>query len=94
MMDAMITAAGGRNVRTEASWQVLPLERLIETPPALIDKLNAQIVRGLKSPDVQSKLAADGSETVGSTPAEFGAHIKSEIAKWAKITKEAGIKAE
>lgn len=36
MMDAMITAAGGRNVRTEASWQVLPLERLIETPPALI----------------------------------------------------------
>ena len=33
---AMITAAGGRNVRTEASWQVLPLERLIETPPALI----------------------------------------------------------
>lgn len=36
MMDAMITAAGGRNVRAEASWQVLPLERLIETPPALI----------------------------------------------------------
>jgi len=65
-----------------------------KTPPALIDKLNAEIIRGLKSPDVQSKLAADGSEAVGSTPAEFGAHIKSEIAKWARITKEAGIKAE
>lgn len=36
MMDAVIRAAGGRNVRTDASWVVLPLERVIETPPALI----------------------------------------------------------
>jgi len=36
MMDAVITAAGGRNVRAEASWTVMPLERLVETPPALI----------------------------------------------------------
>lgn len=36
MMDAMITAAGGRNIRTEPSWQVLPLERMVQTPPALI----------------------------------------------------------
>jgi iron complex transport system substrate-binding protein len=36
MMDAVITAAGGRNIRSEASWQVLPLERLVQTPPALI----------------------------------------------------------
>jgi iron complex transport system substrate-binding protein len=36
MMDAVIGAAGGRNLRTEASWTLLPLERLIETPPALI----------------------------------------------------------
>jgi iron complex transport system substrate-binding protein len=36
MMDAIITAAGGRNIRTEASWTVLPLERLVETPPALV----------------------------------------------------------
>lgn len=36
MMDSIITAAGGRNIRTDASWTVLPLERLIETPPALI----------------------------------------------------------
>lgn len=36
MMDAVISAAGGRNIRTEASWQVLPLERLVRTPPALI----------------------------------------------------------
>jgi iron complex transport system substrate-binding protein len=36
MMDSVITAAGGRNLRTEASWTVLPLERLVETPPALV----------------------------------------------------------
>lgn len=36
MMDAVIAAAGGRNLRTEASWTLLPLERLVETPPALV----------------------------------------------------------
>ena len=36
MMDALINAAGGRNIRTEASWQMLPLERMVQTPPALI----------------------------------------------------------
>lgn len=36
MLDAMISAAGGRNVRSEESWQVMPLERMVETPPALI----------------------------------------------------------
>ncbi|GIK49062.1 MAG: iron ABC transporter substrate-binding protein [Alphaproteobacteria bacterium] len=36
MMDAVIAAAGGRNVRTDASWTVMPLERLVETPPALV----------------------------------------------------------
>ena len=36
MIDSVISAAGGRNIRTEASWQVLPLERLVETPPAVV----------------------------------------------------------
>jgi iron complex transport system substrate-binding protein len=36
MMDAVIAAAGGRNIRNGASWQVLPLERMVQTPPALI----------------------------------------------------------
>ena len=65
-----------------------------KTPRPLIDKLNREIVRILKSPDLQSKLAADGSEAVGSTPDAFGAHVKSEIAKWGKVVKDAGIKAE
>lgn len=36
LLDAVITAAGGRNIHTDTSWQVLPLERLVQTPPALI----------------------------------------------------------
>ena len=36
MIDSVIAAAGGRNIRTEASWQVLPLERLVEAPPAVV----------------------------------------------------------
>jgi tripartite-type tricarboxylate transporter receptor subunit TctC len=65
-----------------------------KTPRAIIEKLNAEIVHILHSPDVQGRLAADGSEAVGNTPEQFGAHIKSEVAKWAKVINEASIRAE
>jgi len=64
------------------------------TPRALITLLNGEVVRILKLPEVGDRLAADGSEPVGSSPEQFGAHIKSEVAKWRKLTAEAGIKAE
>ncbi len=64
------------------------------TPAPIIARLNRDIVRVLRMPDVRERLAADGSEPVGSTPEEFGAHIKSEIAKWRKVIAEAGIKPE
>ena len=48
----------------------------------------------LKAPDVGPRFAVDGSEPVGSTPEAFGEHIKREIAKYAKVTKEAGMKIE
>ena len=44
-----------------------------------------------KLPDVKSRLADHGAEPVGSTPEQFGAHIKAEIAKWAKVIKEASV---
>lgn len=59
--------------------------------PAIIRKLNAGITEALKSPDVVQRLAADGSTPVGSSPDEFGAKIKSEIARWRKLVKEAGV---
>ena len=60
-------------------------------PTAIIRKLNAGIIEVLKSPDVTKRLMADGSTPVGSTPEEFGAHIKSEIAKWSRLAKAANL---
>ena len=65
-----------------------------KTPPAIINKLSKEISRLLHLPDVKDKLAADGADAVGSAPAEFGAHIKAEVVKYAKLVKQVGLKAE
>ena len=57
-------------------------------------KLNKEIVEILRQPDVATRLAADGSEPVGSTPEQFGQHIRSEVAKWGKLTKQMNINME
>jgi tripartite-type tricarboxylate transporter receptor subunit TctC len=62
-----------------------------KVPAPIVKKLNAAIVEALKSPDVVKRLTADGSTPVGSSPEQFNAHIKSEIAKWRKLVKEAGL---
>jgi tripartite-type tricarboxylate transporter receptor subunit TctC len=61
------------------------------TPKAIIDKLHAESVKILASPDMQAQLHKLGSESVGSSPAEFDAQIKNEIALWAKVIEEAKI---
>ncbi|MGA0114070.1 MAG: Bug family tripartite tricarboxylate transporter substrate binding protein [Burkholderiales bacterium] len=63
-------------------------------PQELTLKLNATMVAGLKSPEVVKRLAALGYEPIGSTPAQFAATMKSDIAKYAKIVKAAGIRVE
>jgi tripartite-type tricarboxylate transporter receptor subunit TctC len=65
-----------------------------KTPQPIITKLNLEIVRILHTEELKDRLSADGSEPVGNTPEQFGAHIKSEVAKWNKVVKEAGIRAE
>ncbi len=62
------------------------------TPKYAIDKLGGEIVRITKSPQVTNKLVKDAVIPIGSTPAEFAAHIKAEIARWGKVIKSAGIK--
>lgn len=61
-------------------------------PKAIVDKLNAEMVRILKLPDVKERFDALGSETVGGSPEQFDALIKSEIVKWTKVVKQAGIR--
>jgi tripartite-type tricarboxylate transporter receptor subunit TctC len=65
-----------------------------KTPAAIITRLNQEIVRVLKQPDVKEKLFNTGVDVVGSTPEQFTAAVKSEIAKMGKVIKEAGIRAE
>jgi tripartite-type tricarboxylate transporter receptor subunit TctC len=65
-----------------------------KTPRPIVERLHGEIVRMLAVPDMRERLAAQGFEPVGSTPEEFAAYIKSEIVKWGKVIRTAGIKAE
>jgi len=62
-----------------------------KVPRPIVLKLNAAIGEALKQPDVVKRFGADGSTPMGSTPEQFGAHIKSEITKWRKLAKEANL---
>jgi tripartite-type tricarboxylate transporter receptor subunit TctC len=61
------------------------------TPQPVIARLNAEALRALKTDEMRERLAVDGAEPQGSTPEEFGALIKSELDKWARVTRAAGI---
>jgi tripartite-type tricarboxylate transporter receptor subunit TctC len=61
------------------------------TPQEIIDRLHAEVVAALKLPDVREKLATDGADPIGSTPAEFTNVIKNELEKWSRVVKDAGI---
>jgi tripartite-type tricarboxylate transporter receptor subunit TctC len=64
------------------------------TPRPVIERLHGAIVKALKEPEVAKRLAAEGAEVIGSTPDEFAAHIKSEIARVGKVVRAAGIRIE
>jgi len=64
------------------------------TPRPIVDKLNAEMAKAIKGPDVREKLAADAAEPVGNSPEEFGAFIKKEIARWAPVVKASGARPE
>jgi tripartite-type tricarboxylate transporter receptor subunit TctC len=61
-------------------------------PAAILAKLNNAFARALQYPDAREKLTSEGSELVGNSPAEFTAFLKGDLAKWAKVVKEAGIR--
>ncbi len=60
-------------------------------PPAIISRLNSEIERILALPDMKSRLAADGADAVGGTSDKFGAFIRADIDKWARVIKAANV---
>ena len=64
------------------------------TPRAIVDRLHDAIVKALKLPDVAARLAADGAESVGSTPQQLAAHVRAERDRWSKVIKDAGIRGD
>ncbi len=65
-----------------------------KTPTAVVGKLNAEIKRALTLPDVIERLGTAGVEIQTTSPEEWGRFVQSEIEKWAKVVKTAGIKLE
>jgi tripartite-type tricarboxylate transporter receptor subunit TctC len=64
------------------------------TPPEIVARLNKDLVAALKQPQFLEWVAGNGTEAVPSTPDEFASYIKTELAKWSKIIKEAKVVVE
>jgi len=64
------------------------------TPAVIVRKLHLETVKALAQPDLRAKFADLGLEILGSSPDEFAAVIQAEIPRWAKVIKEAAIKAD
>ena len=61
------------------------------TPPAIVEKIHQDMVKGLSTPEVRKKLSGIGMELIGGSPAEFAAAMQTERPQWAKVIKDAGI---
>ena len=64
------------------------------TPPAIVSRLSEETRKALAHPDVRASLAAQGVDPAGNTPEQFAAFVRDEYAKWGKVIRDAGIKAE
>jgi tripartite-type tricarboxylate transporter receptor subunit TctC len=64
------------------------------TPPEIVRRLNAEIVRILNLPDVKEKLTALGAEIVADSPEEFSALVKAEVGKWADVVRKSGARVD
>jgi tripartite-type tricarboxylate transporter receptor subunit TctC len=65
-----------------------------KTPKPVVATLNTEIARILNAPEMRARFAAEGADVVAASPEEFGQHIRAEIAKWRKVVKQVGLKAE
>jgi tripartite-type tricarboxylate transporter receptor subunit TctC len=64
------------------------------TPEPIVRRLNAELLKVLAHEETRAKLIAQGTEILGSTPQEYAAYLKSELARWSKVVAESGAKVE
>jgi tripartite-type tricarboxylate transporter receptor subunit TctC len=72
-----------------SSWQAMFAPA--GTPKDVIAKINGELVRMLRTPEVAARISHEGADPIGSTPEAFAERVKSEIAKWTKVAKESGV---
>ena len=65
-----------------------------KTPAAIVDKVAAAIAQGVRNTETRARVASDGSEAVGSSPKEFDRLLRSELTRYAKVIKDAGLHSE
>jgi tripartite-type tricarboxylate transporter receptor subunit TctC len=73
-------------------WYGILMPARTESP--IVDRLNKEIVGAVQQPDFAKRFSADGTETVGSSPAQFLALLKSETVRWAKVIKDTGVRGD
>lgn len=66
----------------------------VATPHARVAHWSASIVKALRSPEITDRITREGADVIASSPAEFGAILKTEVTKWAKVVKENGLRLE
>lgn len=86
-----IAEAGMPGFDVRAWWGVVAPAK---TPQTVVARLNREIIRTLDLPDIREWFASQGADPVIMTPAQFGAYIKSEYTKWAKVVKDSGARVE
>jgi tripartite-type tricarboxylate transporter receptor subunit TctC len=64
------------------------------TPPDIVQRWNAEVLRTMQSPQIQARLPAEGARFIPTSPEQFGAFVKAEIARWAPVVKASGARVE